>query len=355
MKRPGEGLPIAFLWPEIPQYAARMIGAAKRVLNSPIHVVSTHGTLPIAGIEELIGGPVIRVNPTANQVSWRQLGIDIPHTVLAGGWSTPAFNRLNADAREAGAKSVLLMDNPWKGTLRQWCGCLFFRLRKISRYDSIWVPGRHAGTFASRLGFSPGNIETGLYAVDQSLFSPGRPLSERPRRFLFVGQLIQRKGLHVLAQAMRTLAGQVPMDAFGSGPMKSELANVPGLRILSFVSGSQIAAEMARSQYLVLPSLEDHWPLVVLEAVASGCGVVTTDRVGNSGELLSHENSFIYPHMNAKELSRILLALSSSEADRLKKTRETSLAAAGKYSTDAWVGRLSRLIESLHQLPKKLR
>ncbi|MEU4804221.1 glycosyltransferase family 4 protein [Actinosynnema sp. NPDC023587] len=105
------------------------------------------------------------------------------------------------------------------------------------------------------------------------------------RRLVFVGLLVERKGLPVLLAA---LAGVMPDDAtltvIGDGPLRlaaEEQARrlLPGrVEFLGF--RPDVADQLRRHDALVLPSLLEQQPLVVAEAMAAGKPVVATDTGG---------------------------------------------------------------------------
>ncbi|MEV0675601.1 glycosyltransferase family 4 protein [Actinosynnema sp. NPDC050436] len=105
------------------------------------------------------------------------------------------------------------------------------------------------------------------------------------RRLVFVGLLVERKGLPVLLEA---LTGVMPDDAVltvvGDGPLRGaaeEMARrlLPGR--VAFLGFRQDVARLLREHdALVLPSLLEQQPLVVAEAMAAGKPVVATDTGG---------------------------------------------------------------------------
>jgi len=347
---------IAFVWPELPHYGARLIRAAIELLNVPANVVSTRSSQPIAGVEEILGRPILWIDPNQRESSWEAMLAPPPDVVVVGGWSTPAFNTLVRSARSRGARVILLMDNPWKGSLRQRVGTIWFRLTKQHLYDALWVPGQAGANFGARLGFPLGRIERGLYGVDPRIFHGSTPLAQRERDFLFIGQLIPRKGLLVLAEALRSLPSirSLHVDAFGTGPLQATLSRESRLRLQGFLPSHQIAAELARSRFLVLPSLEDHWPLVVLEAAACGCGVVTTDGVDSRHELVSIENGWVYPKESALDLAGCLIEAAAASTARLAIIEAASRRLAAPYSPSAWAHKLCRLLSLLGCSPISL-
>jgi glycosyltransferase involved in cell wall biosynthesis len=123
---------------------------------------------------------------------------------------------------------------------------------------------------------------------------------ERPR-FLFVGQLIGRKGIDMLIRGLASLQAEglnSSLTLVGSGPEGASLQHLAsdlGLVDVQFVGG--VGPEDARryyanADYLVFPTLEDVWGLVVNEAILAGVPVLCSIYAGCVGELVPLEYRF---------------------------------------------------------------
>jgi glycosyltransferase involved in cell wall biosynthesis len=161
-------------------------------------------------------------------------------------------------------------------------------------FDGVFVPGSEGQAVASTWGYRPGEIATGLLGADPSLFYPGPPLETRPREVTFVGQLIPRK--NVLGAAKAFIASAAPLDGWqlrivGSGELEAELPGHQSIVHQGFVQPPDLAYLLRQSRCLVLPSLEEHWGLVVHEAALCGCAVLLSDRVGAASDLGSGLNA----------------------------------------------------------------
>ena len=127
-----------------------------------------------------------------------------------------------------------------------------------------------------------------------------RPSTERtrPPRFVFLGALTRNKGLLELIEAAAQLRdAEVPFELIIAGPhVASEPldwgAHVRGRRLqnhISFVGpvhGDAKAKLLAEADCLVLPSHEEAFPIVILEAAAAGLAVIAT-AVGGVPEILA--------------------------------------------------------------------
>jgi len=108
-------------------------------------------------------------------------------------------------------------------------------------------------------------------------------------RLLFAGTWLDHKGVYYLSEGFATLAGRFPdvrLTVVGCGVDAEtvKLAFSPKTRervqVLPFVPRSEMLALYAQHDIFVLPSLMEGLPIVLLEAMASGMPVVTTETCG---------------------------------------------------------------------------
>jgi len=134
--------------------------------------------------------------------------------------------------------------------------------------------------------------------------------------FLFLGRLIEQKGVGILLDAAQRAPGTKLVIA-GEGPLRGKLerqAKRLGVdaQFVGWVSGSHKSALLANARALVVPSLtvrglSEGAPLVIAEAHALGCPVIGSDLGGIAelGTRLGAKFS-LFPHGDADALARAL-------------------------------------------------
>ncbi|MDT8328012.1 MAG: glycosyltransferase [Roseovarius sp.] len=126
------------------------------------------------------------------------------------------------------------------------------------------------------------------------------PAPDASAHLLFVGRLAAVKGVPVLFAALRDLLATHPdlhLTLVGDGPERGDLergAQAMGLgahlTFAGYRSQSEVAALLAHSTALVLPSFAEGVPVVLMEAMAARLPVITT-RIAGVPELVEHAKS----------------------------------------------------------------
>ena len=277
------------------------------MLGEHFDVISTAPKVPIKGMEDILEQKVHWVNPDTVK-SWDDIGLPVPDIFFqAGFYYVPSFKNLGDEVRAQGGKVILTSDNNSKNNFRQFIGRLVFRLIFKKQFNGAWVPGESSKILMKYFGLSDSQVYTGLYGTDQKCFKAGPPLHKRPKKFIFVGRLTYLKGVDTLIKAFELFSKNYPdweILFFGDGECRELLKDHSGVTVNNFAQPPEIAQAMSQSRFLVLPTLTDHWPLVVSESALVGCGMILSDKVGNSLEFLNEKNGFSFRSKSVKELSQ---------------------------------------------------
>jgi colanic acid/amylovoran biosynthesis glycosyltransferase len=155
----------------------------------------------------------------------------------------------------------------------------------------------------------------------QFRFQPPAQSGEAPVRFLFVGRLVDKKGLSVALDALRMLGPEYPwrLRILGTGGLSATLhrqAELFGIadrvEFLGARRSDEVAAEMQQADLLIAPSRTDSSgnqegiPVVLMEAMASGLPVVSTYHSGIPELVEQGVTGFLAEENNAASLLQTL-------------------------------------------------
>lgn len=343
----GLGPRIAFSWNGLPQYAARLLRAAMDRLNEPCVVVGSRPSVPVEGMERVLGQMVHWVDAD-KPASWRDLGLAVPQVFVQSGWSYPAFSELGHQVKAAGGRVIGLSDANWRGDLRQTVlGPVAFRARHRSHFDAMLVPGRQGERLMGHFGMPADRIRRGMYGADPDIFTGGPPLCMRPKTFQFVGQFIARKEVLCLSRAFLRFSQRRPgwtLRLTGSGEQKEQIPSDRSIEVEAFVQPEQLAMRYHASRFFVLPSRSEAWGLVVHEAVLCGCALILSDAIGSGDDLATGRNSLRFQARDEDDLVRALTEAADRDDAWLTTAESESRALARQFGPDRFATELVSLI-----------
>jgi glycosyltransferase involved in cell wall biosynthesis len=154
-----------------------------------------------------------------------------------------------------------------------------------------------------RFGVDPGRITRVTPGADPVFGDAATTrVYDAPKRLLFAGTWIRRKGTHLLAPAFERLCNagsRLELAVLGPGvPAGQVLADfAPALRdrvtVVNARDDRETAAALAAADIFVLPSLFEGTPLTLIEAMWSGLPVVTTATAGMKDVVRHDENGLL--------------------------------------------------------------
>lgn len=162
------------------------------------------------------------------------------------------------------------------------------------------------------------------------------PRSPKPDEVLFVGRLVEKKGVDVLLRALVDVP-EARLNIVGDGPDREELERLAvalGVeeRVAFLGQGSvvQVRQHLARARAIVIPSRvarsgdKDGTPLVMCEAMAAGTPVVASNLGGLGEHIRSGENGVLVRPDSIEELTRALQEVLAAPDDQLESRAENA-------------------------------
>lgn len=314
-----------------------------------LRLLGTRAAVPFEGLEELLGRQIDWLdNP--NDIWERREEFADRNFIVHTGWAHPGWLKFDRWARRRGAKVVVAVDNCWKGNLRQWFGAVWFRLYLRSHFDAALVPGHSATRLMRFLGMPKDRIFTGYYGAHEAIYQPGPPLPQRRAEFLYVGQLIHRKGVDVLVEAFRRYreaGGTWNLRIIGSGPLQDRCTG-EGVIFEGFGQARHVAQRMTEARCFILPSREDHWGTVVCEAMACGTPVIASRWVGAAEDLIrTGINGWVFNDMTPEALAGGMWQVSNWSPEAMQNAQRCCSGLAGGYGAASYAAAHHTLIKLL--------
>ena len=174
---------------------------------------------------------------------------------------------------------------------------------------AVVVPGPAARDASIASGVAPERIVESVNSVDLGLFGDrtrelrdgeGTGPDAAGHRYVYVGQLIARKNVGALIEAVARLDGSPTLDVLGDGvelpalrAQARDLGVADRVHFRGFLDEDGVVEVLATTQTLVLPSLEEVYGFTPLEARVAGLHVVVSARAGIAENLRGVDGAWI--------------------------------------------------------------
>jgi glycosyltransferase involved in cell wall biosynthesis len=218
----------------------------------------------------------------------------------------------------------------------------------------IALSPQQADFLESNHGVSRQRIVVLPNGVDPAFFRPLEDTKEpvvrqRPLRILNVGRLDPGKGLLRLVDAMTHVSSDVELVIVGEGGLREEVASridrlgLTNVTLAGAARGPDLVRWYRWADVFVMPSDKEGMPLVVLEAMAGGLAIVSTNAPGLR-ELV--EGVGLLTELGPEALGAAIERV-ATEPDLLRKLSVGSAARGLQYRWDAAVTELEHIYDSV--------
>lgn len=211
-------------------------------------------------------------------------------------WDGPKVLRLGD--KIAGARFVAAISSYTRGQLSRWSSA-----------------GHHRKLFVVRCG-----IERGLY--DQQ----GSTVPEN-QRFVCVGRLCIDKAQLSLISALAEVVARgydATLVLAGDGELRAEIESEvrrrkldARVRITGWISGKAVREELLASRAMVLPSLAEGLPVVIMEAMASRRPVLSTYIAGIAELVENGKTGWLFPSGSVDDMVGAMIECLETPVSRL--------------------------------------
>lgn len=188
---------------------------------------------------------------------WKRYGV--PYVLTAHGSDVPGYNP------DRFAVLHGLMRPFWRGIVRSAA--------------AVTTPSEFLAELLRR------QVDVPIDVIPYGFDAPPLPEGPRDNVILVVTRMVERKGVQHLIEALEKMGTSWRILIAGDGPYLPTLKKLAAARnvpaeFLGFVPREELAVLYRTAKVFVFPSIQENFPLVLLEAMAAGCAVVTTSAPG---------------------------------------------------------------------------
>jgi len=163
-----------------------------------------------------------------------------------------------------------------------------------------------------------------------------------------VGRMIERKGFHLLIEAVAQVEGRYKVIILGDGPLRepwleriAELGIGDRIRLPGQADSSEVTQHLCAADWFLHTALQDPSPLVIVEATVAGLPMAVSVQTGNGPEGVEEgQNGFTYdPTDPAAMVGALKRIVTSSADDRTRMARRSARLAQERFEPDGIVDR----------------
>lgn len=214
------------------------------------------------------------------------------------------------------------------------------------------------------MGILPDKVEVIPMGVDlKGLFTPDPRVPRKTDELLFVGRLVEKKGVQFLLEAMPAVLKKhstVRLILAGSGPMEQELRQqAQRLQIsdrvsfLGMVSQTELPAMYRKATLAIFPFIvaksgdQEGFGLVQVEAMGCECPIIAGDLPAIHDIVIHEENGLIFPSGNAQALADSIIKLLDDPELRARLAGEGRKSVVQNFDWEIIAGKYSHIYQEL--------
>lgn len=186
------------------------------------------------------------------------------------------------------------------GFLGKW-----FEKYVVRSVDRITCVSRSTYDYYKRLGADAEYIPNAIDFKDM----PREGIRLYDKQAIFIGRLSREKGIDILLRALKYIDNDIHIIVIGFGPLshivERECRTYPNLHYLGYKPRSESLKYLAGSDLLILPSLAEGLPTVLLEAMTLKVPIIAS-RIPGVLDAVNQMMAVLVPPGKPKELAKAI-------------------------------------------------
>jgi glycosyltransferase involved in cell wall biosynthesis len=267
----------------------------------------------------------------------KRFGVKTPVVVTSHGLEQRAWELDKAEAK-LGRKRLR-----WRSRMMRTLTILWPSRYALKHANHVFCLNEEDKEYLQKwLGLSAGGI-TRLFPGVSPIFLQTASIRDYQRadKLLFAGTWRHNKGISDLVAAFETLAQRYPgmtLTVLGAGVLREDVLRAfserirPRIEVISSATEAESAAIFAAAHIFLLPSLFEGTPLTLIEAMASGLPIITTDTCGMRDVIRHKKNGWLIPIRAVSAIVEAVTELLLIRELREKLGQQAHLDAVGQYT-----------------------
>lgn len=221
--------------------------------------------------------------------------------------------------------------------------------REYGVADYIFVPSRYSRQTFLDLGLNEDKVKLLPLCNEKMTSPPTEPRSYKKLSVLCVGGNFYRKGIYYLLRAWQEL-GLKDAELVIKGEVPKEFRSLTVGRDLKIITSHLSDEEMNKlyqsANLFVLPSVDDGFGMVVVEAMRTGLPVIVSSNVGAADSVENGKDGFIFPFRDIEALKEKIRYFHGN-SEKLKTMGEAAILKSKNYTPEAYTDRVVRVYNQI--------
>jgi len=240
----------------------------------------------------------------------------------------------------------------------------FLKKWVINKSQALTVVSRAMKKTVVDMGVEPDKVEVISMGVDlKHLFTPDQKLTRRKGELLFVGRLVEGKGIEMLLEILPGLLNEkidAHLSVAGAGPLEKKLRELARklqiteqVDFLGLVNQALLPDLYRQATLAVFPfmltkkGVQEGFGLVVVEAMGCECPVLAGDLPAIHDIITHEKNGLIFPSGDVQALTESIIRLLKDSGLRLELGREGRKTVVERFDWDIIAGKYAVLYKKL--------
>ena len=184
----------------------------------------------------------------------------------------------------------------------------------INSFDAYYTYGTKASEYIESFGVDKKCIVTGINTVETEYYknnTPNKSNEDEVISFLYVGQLLERKGLKTTIEAFSKIKkNNWVLNIVGTGSEEEQLKQLVEkldltnkINFLGYKQKDEVIKYYSKADVFLMPSYLEVWGLVLNEALASGLFCLASKYAGSTFDLIKEgENGLIIDPLDINDM-----------------------------------------------------